>query len=73
MHDVYMVGGAAAAAPKGDALAGMFGLTPHFLVVGDGDPIAVPLLARVGPRWDESGSCDSCDMHLLGSHRNEGF
>jgi hypothetical protein len=38
-------GGAAAAAPEGDALAGP-SASPHLPVVGDGNPVAVPGLAR---------------------------
>jgi hypothetical protein len=50
-------GGAAAAARRGCARRPV-GTHPHLLVVGAGNLIAVPSMARLGVRRSEIGGCD---------------
>jgi hypothetical protein len=45
----------------------------HLFVVGDGSPIAVPRMAGLVARRDESGSYDPCDHKLSGILGTEGL
>jgi hypothetical protein len=49
------------------------GSHPHLLVVGVGNPIAVPGLARLGARRSEIRRMRSTDQQLSGNLNVEGF
>jgi hypothetical protein len=61
-----------AATPEVGAFVGPSALT-DLDMVGDGSPIAVLSLARLGARRGESGRCDPRDQYLSGSLSTESF
>jgi hypothetical protein len=54
-------------------VARLVGTRLHLLVVGVGNPIAVPSMPWLGARRGESGSYDPHDLRILGSLGTEGF
>jgi hypothetical protein len=65
-------GGAAAAAPEGGALASP-SASPHFPVVGAGNPVAVPSMARQGANKRADSSIRMINRCREGHVQIEGF